>query len=136
MIINIKNLTLSYKDTEALTNVSLTLEGNKIYGLLGRNGAGKTSLLSILASFRQATSGEILINGKNPFEQDELMQQVYFLFAKDYKDDSRKVSELLKSAELYRPNFDQKYAKSLIKQFNLPLHKPMKKLSTGMQSAT
>ena len=63
-------------------NVSFTLTDGKIYGLLGRNGAGKTSLLSILASFREQTDGIITINGENPFENAEIMQQVTFIYRK------------------------------------------------------
>ena len=42
--IELKNLTKKYKDTVALSDVSLTIEHGKIYGLLGRNGAGKSRL--------------------------------------------------------------------------------------------
>ena len=52
-------LSLRYGDFEALSDISFHLKGGKIYGLLGRNGAGKTSLLSLLASFCEHTAGSI-----------------------------------------------------------------------------
>lgn len=59
--VEIKNLSVTYKsllptssDFQALKDVSFALEPGKIYGLIGRNGAGKTSLLSVLASYRKA----------------------------------------------------------------------------------
>jgi ATPase subunit of ABC transporter with duplicated ATPase domains len=54
MRIEIDHLTLRYGETTAIDDLSVTLDGHKIYGLLGRNGSGKTSLLSVLAAFRKA----------------------------------------------------------------------------------
>jgi len=48
--IELSRLTLQYKDTRALDEMSLRLDGGKIYGLLGRNGSGKTSLASVIAA--------------------------------------------------------------------------------------
>ena len=47
-MIEIKSLTKDYKNVRALDNVTLTFEENKIYGLLGRNGVGKSTLLNII----------------------------------------------------------------------------------------
>lgn len=135
MNITIKNLTLSYGKETALNNVSLELDGPKIYGLLGRNGAGKTSLLSIIASFREATSGSITINGEDPFENEHIMQQVAFLYDKNYQDESENIKTILQEIQLYRPNFDMDYANYLCDLFKLDQKKPVKKFSKGKQSA-
>lgn len=135
MNIKMKNISHIYGKTTALKNVSITLDEPKIYGLLGRNGAGKTSLLSIIGSFREATSGTITINGEYPFENKKVMQDVNLLYDKNYKDESSNVNDFLASAKLYRPNFDEKYAHELIERFKLPMDQPIKKFSKGMQSA-
>ena len=62
MEIVIKNLSKNYGKKEALKNVSVTIYSG-MYGLLGRNGAGKTSLMRILATLSVPSSGEISING-------------------------------------------------------------------------
>ncbi|MDX3660907.1 ATP-binding cassette domain-containing protein [Streptomyces sp. ID05-26A] len=49
MRVDVQGLTVRYGDTVAIDDMSFSLSGNKIYGLLGRNGAGKTSLMSALA---------------------------------------------------------------------------------------
>lgn len=135
MEINVTNLSLNYGSHEALHNVSFNCNQKKIYGLLGRNGAGKTSLLSILASFRQQTGGTLTIDGKDVFENANIMQHVILVYNKDYKDESDNVNEVLKGIEKYRPYFDMDYAQTLIRKFNLPLDKKVKSFSTGMQSA-
>ncbi len=131
----VNNLTLKYQDFEALANLSFTIETGKIYGLIGRNGAGKTSLLSLLASFREPSSGTIKIAGESPFENPDIMQNVAFIFEKDYKEETEKVKGMLELVERYRPNYDPEYAMHLIKRFKLPLDKQVKQLSKGMQSA-
>jgi len=135
MNINIENLSLTYGQTTAVNNVSMKLNERKIYGLLGRNGAGKTSLLSIIGSFREATSGMITINGEYPFENGDIMKDVNFLYDKNYKDESSNVKDILARANFYRPNFDATYANYLIDLFKLPTNQEIKKFSKGMQSA-
>lgn len=63
-IIIIENLTKSFKDTVVLKNINLTFEKGKIYGLIGRNGSGKTMLLKSICGFVPATEGRILVEGK------------------------------------------------------------------------
>ena len=61
--IEIKKLTKKYGDFTALDNIDLTLE-NGVYGILGANGAGKSTFLNLLTDNIKRTSGEILYNGK------------------------------------------------------------------------
>lgn len=133
--VSVNNLGLTYGSYSALKDVSFMLNEPKVYGLLGRNGAGKTSLLSILASFREQTSGIVTIGGEAPFENAEIMQHVSFIFNKDYKDESDNVKETLEYVARYRSQFDAKYADYLVQKFKLPLKKPIKEFSKGMQSA-
>lgn len=144
-VMEVKNLSVVYKnivpmkeDFQALKDVSFTLESGKIYGLIGRNGAGKTSLLSVLASFRKPTKGEVLINGQPLFDDGNLMKDIQFVYQKEFSTDMGeiypKILKYIKKETMYRPNFDLSYAKELIEKFGLPLNKRPNKLSKGMQS--
>lgn len=143
--IEVKNLSVTYKnllptsdDFQALKDVSFTLEPGKIYGLIGRNGAGKTSLLSVLASFRKASHGDVLVDGVPLFDNGEFMQHIQFVYQREFNaetaDTYPKVLKYIKRETEYRPNFDQAYADELIKKFGLPTNKRPHKLSKGMQS--
>jgi ABC-2 type transport system ATP-binding protein len=132
--VDVNNLSLKFKNFEALRNVSFSLKGEKIYGLLGRNGAGKTTLLSVLASYRQQSGGTVKIAGQEPFENPEVMQNVSFHFETNYQEETEKVKKMLAIVEKYRPNYDAAYADYLIDLFNLPINKAVNKLSKGMQS--
>lgn len=133
--IQFDRLSVVYGDLEAVRNVSLHLPAGKIYGLLGRNGAGKTSLLSVLASFREPSSGSVTVGGEQPFENAKIMKEVSFIYDIDYKDETDKVKAAIESAARHRPHFDTGYALELARKFNLPLDKQLKQLSKGMQSA-
>ncbi|MGC6585660.1 ATP-binding cassette domain-containing protein [Paenibacillus sp. Dod16] len=133
--IQFDRLSVVYGDLEAVRNVSLHLPAGKIYGLLGRNGAGKTSLLSVLASFREPSSGSVTVGGEQPFENAKIMKEVSFIYDIDYKDETDKVKAAIESAARHRPHFDTGYALELARKFNLPLDKQLKELSKGMQSA-
>lgn len=64
MILELKNINKSFGTKEVLKGVSFAAEGGKAFGLLGRNGAGKTTSIRILMNVFPANSGEVLIDGK------------------------------------------------------------------------
>ena len=64
MILELKNIEKSFGEKKVLTGVSFKAEGGKAFGLLGRNGAGKTTSIRILMNVFPANSGEVLIDGK------------------------------------------------------------------------
>lgn len=136
--IEFKDVGMSYKKTEALKDVSFTLEEGKIYGLLGRNGAGKTSMLSLLAGYRQAKKGTILFDGNPLFENEQAMEAIGLYYQNETVYEARhsmNVKELVEQTGEFRPNFDKQYAEYLIKKFKLPLDKKMSELSKGMQAS-
>ena len=71
MILELKNIDKSFGEKEVLKGVSFTAEGGKAFGLLGRNGAGKTTSIRILMNVFPANSGEVLIDGK-PINYDKI----------------------------------------------------------------
>ena len=64
MILETTELCKSFKDQKAVNKVSLQIEKGKIYGLLGSNGAGKSTILKMITGVIRPTSGEILFDGK------------------------------------------------------------------------
>ena len=64
-VIETKNLTKMYGDKKSVSNLNMHVKKKRIYGLLGRNGAGKTTTMKMLLGLTPATSGEVVIFGKN-----------------------------------------------------------------------
>lgn len=67
-MIKVRNLTKKYGNHVAVNNISFDIERGKIYGLLGPNGAGKSTTMNILTGCLAATSGEVIIDGHDIFE--------------------------------------------------------------------
>lgn len=65
MRIDVKNISKTFGNNKALDDVSFTIEEGKAFGILGRNGAGKTTFIRVLLGIIEADGGEILIDGKN-----------------------------------------------------------------------
>lgn len=131
-------LRYSCSDTNALDGISLTLEGGKLYGLLGRNGSGKTSLLSVIAAFRRASAGEVRVAGQPVFENSLVAPQICLIresgdtVEHDWPTD--RVRDALSFAERTRPNWDAQYAAGLVERFELPAKARVNGLSRGERS--
>jgi len=110
--IQVAGLQLRYGAVTALDDLSFTLPGGRIYGLLGRNGSGKTSLLSVLAGFRKASGGTVLIDGQPVFEHPRITRQVCLIRETgDTGDRDERVSEA---------RWDADYADKLVERFQIP----------------
>lgn len=133
--ISCKNVNLFYRKSQALKDVSFTLKENTICGLLGRNGSGKTSLMSLLASYRPASSGQILYGNQPVFDNPAAMPNIAFVYHRDTSDDNFKVRDYLKYHAALRPQWDDAYANRLLREFNIPAKKSVSSLSLGQQAS-
>ncbi len=134
-IVQVSNVTKKYRELTALDGVSFTLEQNKIYGLLGRNGAGKTTIMSILTAQGFATSGEVEVFGGHPYENEKVLSRICFIRESQKYPDAFKPVHAFKSAALFYRNWDNALAMQLAQDFQLPMKRPIKKLSRGQLSA-
>lgn len=63
-IISIENLTKKFGDVTVIDNVNLSIERGKIYGIIGRNGSGKTVLFKLITGYLSPTGGRVVVSGK------------------------------------------------------------------------
>lgn len=79
-MIDIANLAFSYGTSEVLKNISMKLESGRIYGLLGENGVGKTTLLTLLSGLKKCGRGTIRIDGRDPYRREpSLLSDICYL---------------------------------------------------------
>lgn len=134
-VIEVKNLTKRYRDTVAVDDVSFTIEKDTIYGLLGRNGAGKTTVMSILTAQNFATSGDVRVFGMNPYENAKVLSRMCFVRESQKYPDDALAKHAFATARLFFPNWDEDLAHRLIEDFQLPMKTRIKKMSRGQMSA-
>lgn len=133
-MLKIKNLNKSYGKTKVLTDVNLDVEENKIYGLLGRNGVGKSTLLNIISSQIDKNSGEVKLYGEEIFENSVAVENICLVKERGIGIDDIKVKKILGIAKILYKDWDEDYKEFLVKEFNLNIKKNYTKLSRGNQT--
>lgn len=134
-VVSVKELTKNYGSFTAVNKVSFELRENRIYGLLGRNGAGKTTIMHLLTAQLFPTSGKLRVFGEEPYENNRVLNRMCFIKESQKYPDNFRIMDVLASAGYFHANWDHEYALSLAEEFRLPLKRRMKKLSRGMFSA-
>lgn len=133
-----KNLTKTYGKKTVLENLNLTLESGKIYGLIGRNGAGKTTMLSIMSNQNPATSGMVTLDGENIWENRKALDRICFSRELNISAESGlgayTVKKYLAAAACYFVHWDKEMAQRLMELFELNPKTKLNKLSKGMLS--
>jgi ABC-2 type transport system ATP-binding protein len=134
-VIEVSGLTKRFRQVTAVDDASFSVEENTIYGLLGRNGAGKSTMMQLLTGQDFLTSGSISVFGENPVENAGVLSNVCFIKeSQKYPDDFRP-KHVFRSAPWFFPNWDAALAERLVADFRLPLDRRIKKLSRGQLSA-
>ncbi|MEJ5993566.1 ABC transporter ATP-binding protein [Pedobacter sp. Du54] len=133
-MIKINNLNFGYSKGKLLfKNMSMQLSAGHIYGLLGKNGAGKSSLLKNLAGLVYAESGTMDVLGFDPAKrQPELLQQVCFIPEEFYLP-SVKIDAFVKANAAFYPNFDHPYFTALLAEFDIPVAQKLINMSYGQK---
>ncbi len=134
-IVEVQGLTKMYQGVNAVDDVSFTMEPGKIYGLLGRNGAGKTTIMHMLTAQMFPTSGRVRVFGETPYENNHVLSKVCFIKESQKYPDHLRVIDVLELCSVIFPNWDQGFADQLVNDFRLPLKRVIKKLSRGMLSS-
>lgn len=79
-MIAVKDLSFSYGSKEVLKNISMEVKGGNIYGLLGENGVGKTTFLTLLCGLKKPQKGSIEVDGRFPFDRTpSLLSEQFYL---------------------------------------------------------
>ncbi|MEO8973279.1 MAG: ABC transporter ATP-binding protein [Ktedonobacteraceae bacterium] len=133
-VVEVRQLTKSYGNVTAVNAVTFSIEANKIYGLLGRNGAGKTTIMQIITAQQFATSGDVKVFGEAPYENSRVLSQICSVSDNQKYPNNYRVLDVLEQAALFFLKWDREYAFALIEDFRLPLSRRMKALSRGMLS--
>ena len=129
-----KNVSKKILGKTILNDVSFKIEKGTVTGLVGRNGAGKTSLLRTLIGIMDPDEGAVLYNGKSVADNPTFKEKILYvpdsaLHFKNYT--IKELSQLYLAAY---PDFDLKHFHSLLDQFNLSLKRKVRHFSKGMKA--
>lgn len=132
-MIEANKICFAYGREELFHDLSLTMEPGNIYGLLGKNGVGKTSLLRILSGLTFPGSGSVSIMGENPAaRKPEILSEIYFL-AEDFHVPPLSGDEYVGLNAPFYPKFDYPRFKLMLSEFQVDGRKKLTSLSYGQK---
>lgn len=135
-MIEIKDLAFSYGKTPILKSITTTLEEGRIYGLLGENGVGKTTLLTLLCGLKKVCSGSITTDGENPFDRTPTLLQNQFYLPDEVLPVTMKAECFAKERGAFWPDYDHSKFLEIMKEFENDPAKKMNQMSAGQLKKT
>lgn len=135
-MIEIKDLAFSYGKTPILKSITTTLEEGRIYGLLGENGVGKTTLLTLLCGLKKVCSGSITTDGENPFDRTPTLLQNQFCLPDEVLPVAMKAECFAKERGAFWPDYDHSKFLEIMKEFENDPAKKMNQMSAGQLKKT
>lgn len=135
-MIRIEKLGFSYGQVPVLKNITMNLEPGKIYGLLGENGVGKTTLLTLLAGLKKPLQGSIDIDGSAPYSRAPQVLENQFYLADEMLPVPMKAAEYARITGEFWPNYKQETFEEIMVLFENTSDKKMSEMSTGQLKKT
>ena len=137
-MIEIKNLTKRFQDFTALENVTCTIGSGCIYGMVGSNGAGKSTFLRTLTGVYQPDGGEIRIDGEPVWDNPAVKRRIAYVPDELYFLAGANLNRMERMYRNLYPDFDRDRFEKLRSHLQLPRNKSLGQFSKGMrrQAAT
>lgn len=130
-MINIDNLRFSYGSNCVLDGITMTLEPGRIYGLLGENGVGKTTLLTLICGLKNTQSGSISIDGRTPYKREPVLLSEISYIPDEVAPLHCTAASWAKSSGVFRSNFKYEKFLQIANEFEIDVNMMMDKMSNG-----
>ena len=132
-MIEVKNISKSYDEIKALENVSATISDSQVFGLIGTNGAGKSTFLRIVAGVIKQETGEVTVDGEKIFENEKVKEKIFYISDEQFFLANSTPSEMRDFYADYYPNFDKDKCNELLNKFGLDAKRKINTFSKGMK---
>ena len=132
-MISIQNLSFAYKKKPVFNGLNLTFEPGHVYGLLGKNGTGKSSLLRNIAGLLYPKQGTITVNGHKPSDRKPVFLQDVFMVPEEFYLPDIPVAAFIKHYAPFYPAFNFEKFNSYISVFQIPADSTLQNMSYGQK---
>lgn len=132
-MVSVQNLHFAYKRKKVFTGLSLTLQPGFIYGLLGKNGTGKSTLLRNIAGLLYPDTGSITVNGEIPGKRNPSFLQDVFIVAEEFFLPNITTEKLVKYNAPFYPKFNKEQFSRYLAEFEIPTDSTIQDMSYGQK---
>jgi ABC-2 type transport system ATP-binding protein len=132
-MIEIKNLSFAYSSEKVLDNIITTFEQGRVYGLLGANGVGKSTLFKLLCGLLTTKEGSIEIDGYSPADRKPGFLSKMFYIPEDFEGPAVTIKNYASGISAFYPNYDEQLLHSLLKDFEIDINRKFTTLSLGQR---
>ena len=132
-MIAIKNLDFSYKNAAVFKNISLNFKEGNVYGLLGENGVGKTTLLKLICGLQQPNAGSCTVDEFVPSERNPYFLQNIFYLPEEVITDDTTPELFVKKLGVFYPRYDHQYFIDLMQELEVDVTRKFSALSYGQK---
>lgn len=136
-MIQIENLTYRYNRKKKLfSGLNLQMPAGKVYGMLGKNGAGKSSLIKNIAGFLFPTNGSCKVNGREPRRRETAFLEQLFFIPEECELPALTITEFIKVYAPFYPAFDKEQFLHYLDVFHVEPNSHLSQLSFGQKKKT
>lgn len=132
-MIQLNNVTKEFSKNKGIFNVNLSFEKGKIYGVIGHNAAGKTTLLKLMTGLLVPSSGKVQIHEVN--KREEILNKISYLPDSMEFSQGIKLEKIVDFMKVIHPDLNSKLLESLLKRFNISIKDKYSSLSKGNKMA-
>ncbi len=134
-MINIENLQFRYPGTkrQVFDGFSLNIQGGGIYGLLGKNGTGKSTLLYLISGLLRAQQGSVSVDGHDSRRRDAEMLQEVFIVPEEYDMPDLSLRDFISLQRMFYPRFSEEVLAACLRGFEMPEEPNLSELSMGQK---
>ncbi|HET6326955.1 MAG TPA: ABC transporter ATP-binding protein [Planctomycetaceae bacterium] len=134
-IVELSRVTRQFGNKTALDDLSLTVPRGGVFGLIGGNGAGKTTVIKHILGLLKAQTGSVRVFGLDPVANPVgTLGRIGYLSENRDLPDWMSVAQLMRYTQAFFPNWDENYAEELRQAFDLDPHARIKTLSRGQRA--
>jgi len=132
-MIGIQNLSFAYKKKPVFNGLNLQFKAGHVYGLLGKNGTGKSSLLRNIAGLLNPQNGSITVNGFTPFDRLPVFLADVFMVAEEFYLPDIRIPGFIKHYAPFYPHFNSNKFSNYISVFEIPEDSTLQNMSYGQK---
>lgn len=127
------NVSKTFDDIKAVDQISATIKEGNVFGLVGTNGAGKSTFLRMMSGILKPDSGEIKIDGMNVYENIEAKERFFYISDEQFFFPNATPKDMREFYRSIYKNFDVKRFDKLLNQFELSSTRKINTFSKGMK---